>query len=282
MSWLPSMIEHRCGIGERGGFFQRLRTGTYMGHILEHLTLELQSLAGTTVGFGRARETSVEGTYKVAIEYIDETLGLACLDAAFQMLQAAIHNTPYDVNAEIERCATTHRSCSGPSTGSIVAGAVERQIPFIRLDGDSLVQLGYGARQRRINAAETDGASAIAESIAQDKQLTRELLQAMGVPIPEGRPVRDADDAWRAAEELGVPVVVKPQFGNHGRGVAVNLTARDQILRVRSGGRTRQRRDRRALGCGRRLPSAGRGRQDGRRCAAGTGARHRQRQFDNQ
>lgn len=231
MSWLPSMIEHRCGIGERGGFFQRLRTGTYMGHILEHVTLELQSLAGTPVGFGRARETSVEGTYKVAIEYFDETLGLACLDAAFQMLQAAIHDTPYDVHAEIERLRdVAHRSCFGPSTGSIVAGAVERQIPFLRLDGESLVQLGYGARQRRINAAETDGASAIAESIAQDKQLTRELLQAVGVPIPEGRPVRDADDAWRTAEELGVPVVVKPQFGNHGRGVAVNLTARDQIL----------------------------------------------------
>src|SRR5262245_51034512 len=103
MAWLPTMIEHRCSIGERGGFFERLRRGTYMGHILEHVTLEVQSLAGTVVGFGRARETTVEGTYKVAIEYLDEQVGLASLETSYRMLQAAIHNTPFDVNAEIAK-----------------------------------------------------------------------------------------------------------------------------------------------------------------------------------
>src|SRR5262245_39607043 len=165
MSWLPTMIEHRCSVGERGGFFERLRRGTYMGHILEHVTLELQSLAGTPVGYGRARETSVEGVYKVAIEYIDEKVGLAALDAGFELLQAAINNTPYDVAATIERLRDiVHASCLGPSTGAIVNAAKERGIPAMRLDSESLVQLGYGAKQRRINAAETDATGALGES----------------------------------------------------------------------------------------------------------------------
>ena len=207
MGWLPTMIEHRCSIGERGGFFERLRRGTYMGHILEHVTLELQTLAGTPVGFGRARETSVEGMYKVAIEYLDEKVGLASLDTAFALLQAAIHDRPFDVAAEIEKLRDlAHEVCLGPSTAAIVAGGRPRNIPFMRLDADSLVQFGYGSRQRRIIAAETDRTGAIAEAIAQDKQLTRELLRTIGVPVPEGRVVKNADDAWQAAQEIGVPV----------------------------------------------------------------------------
>src|SRR4051794_19154111 len=118
--WLPTMIEHRCSIGERGGFFERLRRGTYMGHILEHVTLELQSLAGTDVGFGRARETTVEGTYKVAIEFVDEQVALAALDTAFQLILCAIHDRPFDVKAEIDKLRElAHEVCLGPSTGSI-------------------------------------------------------------------------------------------------------------------------------------------------------------------
>lgn len=231
MSWLPSMYEHRCSEGVPGGFFERLRRGTWMGHILEHVTLELQSLAGNTVGFGRARETSIAGVYKVAIEYQDENVGVAALYTAFRLLQAAINNQPFDVNGEIAKLRDlVHEFCLGPSTGAIVAAAKERDIPCIRLNSDSLVQLGYGARQRRICAAETDRTSAIAESIAQDKHLTRSLLKSAGVPVPEGRPVTDADDAWAAAQELGLPVVVKPLDGNHGRGVATNLTTREQVI----------------------------------------------------
>jgi len=231
MSWLPTMIEHRCSIGERGGFFERLRRGTYMGHILEHVTLEVQSLAGTVVGFGRARETSVEGTYKVAIEYLDEQVGLASLETSYRMLLAAIHNTPFDVAAEIAKLQElVHNVCLGPSTSAIVAAATAREIPHMRLDSESLVQLGYGSRQRRINAAETDRTGAVAEAIASDKQLTRKLLKAVGVPVADGRTVSDAADAWAAAEEIGGAVVVKPLDANHGRGVATNLTTREQVV----------------------------------------------------
>ena len=232
MTCLPTLVEHRCSVGERGGFFQRLRRGTYMAHILEHVTLELQTLAGTEVSFGRARETNTDGVYKVAIQYADETLGRAAVDAGFRLLQAAAAGADFDVAAELERLRSIkHDVCLGPSTGAIVRAARARGIPFWRLNAGSLVQLGYGAEQRRILTAETDRTSAIAESIAQDKELTRTLLRGVGVPVPEGRPVASGEDAWEAAEEIGVPVVVKPQFGNHGRGVATNLSTREASAR---------------------------------------------------
>jgi cyanophycin synthetase len=230
MSWLPSMIEHRCSTGERGGFFERLRRGTYLAHILEHVTLELQTLAGHEVSFGRARETSEEGVYKVVFKYKDETLARECLAAARELCLAAVYDRPYDVPAMLGRLRdVAERFCLGPSTRSIVEAARGRGIPARRLNTESLVQFGYGARQRRIRAAETDQTGAIAEAIAQDKELTRRLLHAVGVPVPEGRPVRDAEDAWAAAEEIGVPVVVKPVDGNQGRGVTTNLTTREQV-----------------------------------------------------
>src|SRR5271157_3169120 len=231
MSWLPTMIEHRCSIGERGGFFQRLRDGTYPGHILEHVTLELQSLAGREVGFGRARETAEPGVYRVVIKYYEEQLALTCLHAARELILAAIHDRPFDVKAEVQRLRDfAHEACLGPSTSAIVEAAKARGIPTRRLNAQSMVQLGYGAKLRRIQAAETDRTGTIAEMIAQDKELTRTLLKAVGVPVPEGRPVTDADDAWAAACDIGVPVVVKPRDGNQGRGVATNLTTREQII----------------------------------------------------
>lgn len=231
MGWLPTMVEHRCSIGERGGFFVRLRRGTYMAHILEHVTLELQSLSGTPVGFGRARETNTDGIYKVAIAYKEEKLALACLDKAFELIQAAIHDTPLDVNAVVSELKEyAYDVCLGPSTRSIVDAAKAKNIPWRRLNEGSLVQLGYGVHQRRICTAETDSTSAIAESIAQDKELTRTLLRSIGIPTPEGRSVESAEDAWEAAEDIGLPVVVKPQYGNHGRGVATNLQTREQVV----------------------------------------------------
>jgi cyanophycin synthetase len=233
MSWMPTMIEHRCSIGQRGGFFQRLRTGTYLGHILEHVTLELETLAGTEVGFGKARETSETGVYRVIIEYTDETVGRACLATAHEMLMAALHDRPFDVAAEIERLRNlAHEVCLGPSTRAIVEAVGARGIPYRRLNIDSLVLFGHGRKQRRIQAAETDRTSAIAEAIAQDKEMTRMMLRAVGVPTSLGRPVTDSEDAWRAACEIGVPVVVKPQDGNQGRGVATNLTTREQVVRA--------------------------------------------------
>lgn len=231
MSWLPSLIEHRCSVGERGGFLQRLQRGTYLAHILEHVVLELQSLAGTPVGFGRARETSEDGVYKVAVRYENELLARSCLETGHRLLMAAVKAEEFNVDAEIERLRDyAHDVCLGPSTRAIVDAAVARGVPYRRLNNDSLVMLGHGAKQHRICAAETDRTSAIAESIAQDKQMTRSLLKAVGVPVPDGRPVASAEDAWEAAEDIGLPVVVKPQFGNHGRGVTTNCRTAEQVL----------------------------------------------------
>ena len=231
VSWLPSLIEHTCSTGQRGGFFDRLRRGTYPAHILEHIALELQNLAGTRVTFGKARATNEDGVYKVAVQYKEEDLGRAALKTARELILAALHDKPFDVAGEIKKLRDLkHELALGPSTASIVKAAVARGIPFRRLNSGSLVQLGYAARQRRILAAETDATPAIAEWIAQDKQLTRKLLQQIGVPVPTGRVVADAEDAWATAEDIGVPVVVKPQYGNQGRGVATNLSTKSQIL----------------------------------------------------
>ncbi len=231
MAWLPTMIEHRCSVGERGGFFQRLRQGTYPGHVLEHVTLELHSLAGIDVGFGRARETSQPGVYRVVFEYVEETLGRRCLAVGRELVLAAIHDRPFDVRGEVQKLRELAEDVLlGPSTAALVEAARLRGIPARRLNTNSLVQLGQGSRQRRIQAAETDRTGAIAEEIAQDKELTRMLLSAVGVPVPEGRPVADAEDAWAAAVEIGAAVVVKPRDGNQGRGVATNLTTREQVV----------------------------------------------------
>ncbi len=229
-SWLPALIEHRCGVGERGGFLQRLREGTWSGHILEHVTLELQNLAGMKTGFGKARETSTRGVYKVVVRSRHEQVSRACLHAARDLVMAAIEDRPFDVPATVEQLrAMADSLCLGPSTACIVDAATERQIPSIRLTEGNLVQLGYGARSRRIWTAETDQTSAIAENISSDKDLTKNLLQACGVPVPEGRLVDSPDDAWEAAKEIGVPVVVKPSDGNHGRGVSTELMTRDEV-----------------------------------------------------
>ena len=230
MAWLPSMIEHRCSIGERGGFFQRLRTGTWMGHILEHVTLELQTLAGTAVGYGRARETKTRGVYNVIIEYQQEGFAIACLKAAHALLTAAIAGESFDVMQVVRQLREQLlEERLGPSTRSIVEAARRREIPVRRLNDGSLVRLGIGAKQRRILAAETDGTSAIAESIAQDKELTRCLLAEAGIPVAQGKPVVSADEAWQVARELGLPVVVKPQYGNQGRGVSIGLTTEEEV-----------------------------------------------------
>jgi cyanophycin synthetase len=229
-AWLPSLIEHRCGLGYRGGFFERLDTGTYLGHILEHVALELQCLAGADVGYGKARESSEPGVYKVVVEYEDEDVGRAAVSEAHQLLLAAIHDQPFDVAACIQRVRELRDQVTlGPSTRSIVDAARKRRIPVRRLNTDSFVQFGYGSRQRRIMAAETDRTSAIAQEVAQDKNLANQILREVGIPVPAGEPVSSSDEAWEVAQELGLPVVVKPQDGNQGRGVACNLTSEIQV-----------------------------------------------------
>ncbi|AJC16896.1 cyanophycin synthetase [Pandoraea sputorum] len=228
--WLPTLIEHRCSIGERGGFLQRLREGTWPGHILEHVTLELQNLAGMPGGFGKARETPISGVYKVIVRAWHEDVTRAALFAARDLVMAAIEDRPYDVEAAVEELrGLVDKHCLGPSTACIVDAADDRDIPHLRLSDGNLVQLGYGAAARRIWTAETDRTPAIAESISRDKDLTKQLLESCGVPVPEGRLVDSAEDAWEAAEDIGLPVVVKPYDGNHGRGVFINLTTREEV-----------------------------------------------------
>lgn len=232
--WFPTMIEHRCSVGERGGFFQRLDRGTYPAHILEHISIELQTLCGSSVGFGRARAIDeTVGLYRVIVEFEQEELGKACMEAGREILLAALNGRDYDVQSKlVELRSLANDVRLGPSTRSIVEAAQRRGIPVRRINGQNLVQLGYGSRQRKIWTAETDQTSSIAEAIAKDKQLTRQMLQTVGVPTPDGRPVENADDAWAAAQEIGLPVVVKPQDGNFGRGVATNLRTREQVVKA--------------------------------------------------
>ncbi|MFZ9405741.1 MAG: cyanophycin synthetase [Burkholderiaceae bacterium] len=229
-AWLPGLIEHRCSYGERGGFLRRLDEGTWPGHILEHVTLELQSLAGLPAGFGKARETEIRGVYKVIIRAWHDEVARAALMDARELILAAIEDRPFDVQACVR---TLHRKvdrlCLGPSTASIVDAADDRDIPYIRLNDGNLVQIGYGARQRRIWTAETSFTSAISEGISRDKDLTKQLLQPVGVPVPEGEYVRSPEQARDVAESIGYPVVVKPYDGNHGRGVFTNLQTAQEV-----------------------------------------------------
>lgn len=227
---LPGLVEHRCGVGERGGFIERLHGGTWAGHILEHVVLELQNLAGMRTGFGKTRSTGEHGIYKMAFRTRDGVVGRAALETGRTLLMSAINNTPFDLDASVaalKELVDSH--CLGPSTAHIVDAATERRIPFIRLNDGNLVQLGHGAAQRRIWTAETDRTGAIAESIASDKDLTKTLLSSCGLPVPEGALVRSAEEAWEEAESIGLPVVVKPYDGNHGRGVSLNLRTQADV-----------------------------------------------------
>ncbi|MBS1190079.1 MAG: cphA [Rhodocyclaceae bacterium] len=229
-AWLPSLIEHRCSYEERGGFLRRVQEGTWPGHILEHVTLELQNLAGMPGGFGKAREVSKRGVYKVVVRAWHEEVTKSALLAARELILAAMEDRPYDVQATIADLRDKVDSlCLGPSTASIVDAADDRNIPAIRLTEGNLVQLGYGKGQRRIWTAETDQTSAIAETISRDKDLTKTLLSSCGVPVPEGEEVHSPEEAWEAAQDIGLPVVVKPSDGNHGRGVFIELTTREEI-----------------------------------------------------
>ncbi|MEG0226904.1 MAG: Mur ligase family protein, partial [Comamonas sp.] len=201
-----------------------------LAHVLEVAALSLQAQAGCPVTFSRTHETLENGTFQVVVEYTEEAVGKLAVEKALELVQAALADTAFDAEAAITALRELDEDERiGPSTGAIVDAAVARGIPFRRLTSGSLVQLGWGAKARRIQAAELDNTSAVAESIAQDKDLTKRLLHSAGVPVPLGRPVESIDEAWEVALEVGLPVVVKPQDGNQGKGVTVNLTERSQL-----------------------------------------------------
>jgi cyanophycin synthetase len=201
-----------------------------LAQVLEAAALELQADAGCPVTFSRTAATLEQGTYQVVVEYSEEAVGRLALELAQALIHAALQDGSFDRQAAIARLRDLDEDeRMGPSTGAIVDAAVARGIPYRRLTKGSMVQFGWGSRQRRIQAAELDATSAVAESIAQDKDLTKKLLRAAGVPVPLGRPASDPDDAWAAARQVGLPVVLKPQDGNQGKGVTVNITTREQL-----------------------------------------------------
>jgi cyanophycin synthetase len=202
-----------------------------MAHAIEATTLHLQIQAGCPVTFSRTTATDEKGLYQVAVEYTEEEVGCLAIKLARDLCSAAAQHGEFDVESAIDQLRGLDEDLRlGPSTGSIVNAAIARGIPFRRLTEGSLVQLGWGSKQRRIQAAEIDATSAIAESIAQDKELTKKLLHAAGVPVPLGRPVTSAEDAWAAAQEIGLPVVIKPRDGNQGKGISVNIATKEGVM----------------------------------------------------
>lgn len=229
----PSMIEHRCSVGERGGFFQRVEEGTWMGHVIEHIALEIQTLAGMDTGFGRTRGTGVDGEYYVVFSYMEEDAGVYAAKAAVKITQALIDAATYSLEEDIQKLREIREDTRlGPSTGCIVDEAAKRNIPFIRLNKQSLVQLGYGVHQKRIRATIASTTSNIAVDIACDKEETKLLLEAAEIPVPRGTVVRTEEGLQEAVEKFKYPLVIKPIDGNHGKGNTTNITTWEQAVKA--------------------------------------------------
>ena len=230
---MPSLYEHRCSEGKPGGFYHRVEEGTWMGHVIEHIALELQSLAGMDTGFGRTRSTGKHGEYNVVFSYIEEDAGIYTAKASVRICQALVDAQPYDVDADIQTLREIREDTRlGPSTGSIVEEAEKRGIPFIRLNKHSLVQLGYGVHQKRIRATIASTTSNIGVDIAGDKEETKNLLQAAEIPVPKGYIIRTEDELQDAIDNIGYPVVIKPIDGNHGKGATTNITSWEHALKA--------------------------------------------------
>ncbi len=231
---LPSLNEHRCSEGVPGGFFSRVEEGTWMGHVVEHIALEIMTLAGMDCGFGRTRSTGErEGVYYVIFDYMEEDAGVYAAKAAVRIAQALIESKEYNLEEDIQAMREIREDTRlGPSTGCIVEEAARRGIPFIRLNKASLVQLGYGVNQKRIRATIASTTSNIAVDIACDKEETKMLLEAAEIPVPRGTVVRTEAGLDSAIERFGYPLVIKPIDGNHGKGNTTNIINRDQAIRA--------------------------------------------------
>jgi cyanophycin synthetase len=230
-AFMPSLYEHRCSEGVPGGFFQRLDEGTWMGHVIEHIALELQTLAGMETGFGRTRESDKEGIYHVVFSYHEAKAGIYTAKAAVDIAQALIDDKPYDLQKDIQELREIRENERlGPSTGSIVDEAIKRKIPYIRLNRHSLVQLGYGINQHRVQATIASTTSSIAVELACDKEETKNLLEASEIPVPKGRIVYDEEELKAAINKIGYPCVTKPVNGNHGKGATTNIRTWEEAV----------------------------------------------------
>ncbi len=238
---LPGLHEHGCSYGVAGGFVRRMTEdeGTWLGHVLEHVAIELQNVAGVKVTFGKTRETNTPGVYDVVFEYEQDDVGLEAADVALDLLHHLLPrelrpdgaDPAFDLEARRDAFIRyAQRRALGPSTASIVHAAEARGIPWLRLNEQSLIQLGYGCHQQRIQATITGQTSHIAVELASDKEETNRILANLGLPVPRQRLVQSAERAVSAAERLGYPVVTKPYNGNHGRGVSINLMSPDEVI----------------------------------------------------
>ena len=220
----PSMKSHRCSKDHEGGFFERVKEGTWMGHVIEHIALEIQSLAGMEVGYGRTRGTGKPGVYNVVFSYMEEKVGIYAAKASVRIAEALVDGKEYDLESDIKQMREIReKDRFGPSTGSIVDEAVARDIPFIRLNSESLVQLGYGKNQVRFRATMTDRTSSIAVDLASNKDETKRMLIDAAIPVAKGRCISDINDLEDAIADIGFPLVFKPLDGNHGKGASINV-----------------------------------------------------------
>ncbi len=227
----PSMYSHRCSVGEPGGFFQRVEEGTWMGHVIEHIALEIQTLAGMDTGFGRTRGYGEPGVYNVVFSYMEENVGRYAAKASVDICKAIISGDHYDLEPDIQQMRELREGERlGPSTGSIVQEAESRGIPWIRLNKYSLCQLGYGANQKRIQATVTSETSSIGVELACDKEDTKFLLEQAQVMVPRGDIISRENNLEEACAYVGFPLVVKPIDGNHGRGITVNIMNLEDAL----------------------------------------------------
>ncbi|RQO31728.1 cyanophycin synthetase [Taibaiella sp. KBW10] len=228
---IPTMMAHRCSEGTEGGFFYRVEEGTWMGHVIEHIALEIQTLAGMETGFGRTRQTKTDGIYNVVFSYIEENVGLYAAESAVRIAEALIEDRDYDIDADIQEMRRIReRVRLGPSTASIVDEAVARDIPWIRLGTNSLVQLGYGINQMRFQATITCKTSNIAVDIACNKEETKRLLDSASIPVAKGSICVDEESMIQIIDNIGFPIVIKPLDGNHGKGASINvLTVEDAL-----------------------------------------------------
>jgi cyanophycin synthetase len=228
----PTMHSHRCSIGTPGGFFKRVEEGTWMGHVIEHIALELQTLAGMACGFGRTRSTGKEGVYNVVFSYMEEKAGIFTANASVRIAEALIAGNEYHLAEDIQNLREIREEERlGPSTGCIVDEAIARGIPYIRLNRHSLVQLGYGMNQKRIRATIASTTSSIAVDIACDKEETKNLLEAAEIPVPRGRIVYSEEGLKEALERISYPIVTKPVDGNHGKGATTNINNWEDAIR---------------------------------------------------
>ena len=227
----PSMYSHRCSVGEPGGFFQRVVEGTWMGHIIEHIALEIQTLAGMDTGFGRTRGYGEEGVYNVVFSYIEESVGRYAAEVSVKICEALIAGEGYDMESDIQKMRELREDERlGPSTGSIVEEAASRGIPWIRLNKYSLCQLGYGANQKRIQATVTSETSSIGVELAGDKEDTKDLLEQAEIEVPRGDIISRERSLKEACIYVGYPLVIKPIDGNHGRGITVDVNTYEDAL----------------------------------------------------